>query len=100
MAVEYTFWDERRPEALIQFGDPFETESPQISAQSLKQISSLLEERLGFVMDSLHQLSMTRDQDIFNTLLDGASGVSIVYDTWRRFRAWLRGESFKPDHSS
>jgi len=100
MAVEYTFWDERRPEALIQFGEPVETESSQISSQGLKQISSLLEERLGSVMDSLHLLSITRDPDRFETLLDGASGVSIVYDTWRRFRAWLRGESFKADHSS
>ena len=100
MAVEYSFWDERRPEALIQFGNPFETESYQISAQSLKQVSILLEERLESVMDSLHQRSISRDPDFFNTLLDGASGVSIVYDTWRRFRAWLRGESFKADHSS
>ena len=100
MAVEYTFWDERRPEAVIQFGDPFESEFSQISAQSLKQVTSLLEERLGSVMDSLHLRSMTRDSELFDTLLDGASGISIVYDTWRRFRAWLRGESFKADHSS
>lgn len=100
MAVEYSFWDERRPEALIQFGNPFETESIQNSDQSLKQVSRLLEDRLGSVMETLQRCSVRRDPKCFETLLHGSSGVSFVYDTWRRFRAWLRGESFKADHSS
>ncbi len=99
MAVEYTFWDEKRPEALIRFGEVLQTDALKEVNHTPAKIQSVLEQRLLETMDQLKNESLQRDPCLFTNLLNGKSGVSPVYDAWRSFRAWLKGERFDVAHS-
>jgi hypothetical protein len=41
---------------------------------------------------------MSRDPTRFTTLLSGRVGVGFAYDTFRRLKAWIRGERFDVSH--
>ena len=94
LAVEYTFWNESRPEALIRFGDPIDT-GPHMSVPAWTQH---LETELTRTMDTLAQASTARDPTLFQPLLEGAAGMGGIYDLWRRLRAWSTGRPFDPAH--
>ena len=98
VALEYTFWTERTPEALIRFGEPLQVaDYPGLSGKEwLKRIEASLTENL----DLLNAEAMSRDPAKFTPLLTGKSGVGGPYDLWRRFRSWLRGEKFDPSHDA
>ena len=49
-------------------------------------------------MDALAAEGIARAPAAFKTLIDGRAGVGGVYDLWRRGRAALRGERFRPAH--
>ncbi len=97
LAVEYPFWGERAPEALVRFGEPM------VIDRSLTDlpvdVGQVLEDRLAVTMDRLAQDAISRDPGRFETLLTGSRvGVGGVYDLWRRFKAWRQGEHFDPAH--
>ncbi|WP_168222177.1 lysophospholipid acyltransferase family protein [Aquisphaera giovannonii] len=96
MAVEYPFWDDRCPEALARFGQPIEvSERPALSSGAwTARIEAALEEN----QDALATLARRRDPSAFETIVAGTAGVGGVYDMWRRVRARLRGEHFRPEH--
>lgn len=96
MAVEYPFWNERLPEALVAFGTPM----PMGSGAGLDAHAwnTLLAERLEATQDRLALAARRRDPAPFRTLLSGDVGVGGVYDLGRRCRAWLKGERFDPSH--
>lgn len=96
LAVEYPFWDESAPEALVQFGEPMILGS-NVTAK-IPDIQELLEARLLQAMDCLAEAAVSRDSSRFDVLLNGRSGVGGVYDAWRRMKAWRRGEKFDPAH--
>ena len=98
MAVEYPFWNERLPEALVAFGDPI----PMGRGDGLDahDWTSLLAERLEATQDRLARAARGRDPAPFRTLLAGDVGVGGVYDLGRRLRAWLAGQPFDPSHGS
>lgn len=96
MAVEYTFWDERKPEALLRFGAPFP--AAELAGRSREERASLLATRLETVMDALAREAAGRDAAAFETLLSGRTGVGGVYDLYRRGRSALRGERFVAAH--
>jgi 1-acyl-sn-glycerol-3-phosphate acyltransferase len=87
VALEYTFWDESKPEALVRFGTPIRFGEP--VAASLER-----------TQDALMAEAMTRDDGLFATLVGGRAGVGGVYDVWRRVRARLKGESFSVEHGT
>jgi 1-acyl-sn-glycerol-3-phosphate acyltransferase len=96
LAMEYPFWNDRLPEALVRFGPmiaiaPGKEHSPRVWTA---RIAQALEEN----QDRLAEESRRRDPAAFTTLIGGTAGVGGVYDVWRRFRAGLRGESFAPEH--
>jgi 1-acyl-sn-glycerol-3-phosphate acyltransferase len=96
LAVEYPFWDERTPEALCRFGRPTATEDhPGLSVGAW---TALLERRLEEAMDALAGDAAARDPRPFEVLVRGTAGVGGVYDLWRRARARMRGEAFRPEH--
>lgn len=96
LAVEYPFWNERHPEALSAFGEPFDLAgAPDLSTE---QWNERLSERLAATMDSLAETAATRDPDRFHTLVMGRSGIGGGYDAWRRMKAMVRGERFDPSH--
>jgi 1-acyl-sn-glycerol-3-phosphate acyltransferase len=96
LALEYPFWDESAPEALIRFGEPMVLGSS-VTAE-IPEIQAFLQAGLLQAMDSLAEAAVSRDASRFETLLDGRAGVGGVYDAWRRLGAWRRGEKFDPAH--
>ncbi len=97
MAVEYPFWDERTPEALIRFGAAVPGE--EIARLGTRDGAARLEVALTDTLDALSKEAMTRDPALFDTLLAGKVGVGGVYDLWRRAKAWSRGERFEAAHN-
>jgi 1-acyl-sn-glycerol-3-phosphate acyltransferase len=94
LAIEYSFWNESRPEALVRFGTPIESGRQ----YDIPGWTALLADELSQTMDALAGESMTRDPDLFERLLAGSAGVGGLYDVWRRARAWGAGRRFEPAH--
>lgn len=97
VAVEYPFWNERLPEALVAFGPPIETSST--SGASADAWLERLEAALAATQDRLAAAAMGRDPQAFTRLHAGRVGVHWAYDAWRRCAAWRRGERFDPSHA-
>ena len=95
LAVEYPFWQERTPEALVRFGQPFELD---ILENSVAEWKALLEAGLQRAKDELAASAMTRDKSEFVTLLGGRAGVGGIYGSWLRFKAMVAGRQFVPEH--
>jgi len=95
VALEYPFWEERFPEALVRFGEEVSVADAGLSGNDWGVV---LEERLTAAQEALAAESITRDPGRFEALLGGSAGVGGVYDVWRRFRARLRGEKFSAAH--
>ncbi|QJW99959.1 lysophospholipid acyltransferase family protein [Frigoriglobus tundricola] len=98
IALEYTFWTERTPEALVRVGEPLPV--ARYSGLSGKAWTALIETALTHNLDRLNAETMSRDPALFTELLSGKSGVGGVYDGWRRLKAWARGRKFDPSHAT
>ncbi len=85
LALEYTFWGERCPEALAQWGRPVTD-------------GALVEPHLVNAQDALAAVAQRRQPGDFTTILSGTAGVGGFYDWWRRLRAGWRGEQFQKEH--
>lgn len=96
VAVEYPFWSERLPEALVAFGDPLPM--GRSGGGGIDGWERRLALGLAETQDRLAAAACRRDPGLFTTLLDGEVGVGAAYDTLRRIRAWWRGERFDPSH--
>jgi 1-acyl-sn-glycerol-3-phosphate acyltransferase len=98
LAVEYPFWNERLPEALVAFGPAVRLGgSPR---QSSAAWTDLLARELEATQDRLAAAACRRDPAEFTDVIAGRVGVGFFYDTVRRCGAWLRGESFDPAHGA
>jgi 1-acyl-sn-glycerol-3-phosphate acyltransferase len=95
VAFEYPFWEERTPEALARFGEEIPAGEADMAATDW---TAVLESRLESALDALAAESLTRDPSRFDVLLGGTAGVGGVYDAWRRLKARVRGERFRPEH--
>ncbi|MEO6871126.1 MAG: lysophospholipid acyltransferase family protein [Chthoniobacterales bacterium] len=84
LAIEYTFWEERKPEVLLAFGEAGTGD---------------LRERLSRTQARLAAAAQRRVPNEWQVLLRAKSGVNRPYDLWRKARARLRGEPFEPGHS-
>jgi 1-acyl-sn-glycerol-3-phosphate acyltransferase len=96
LALEYTFWNERHPEALLRFGEPIGVDAE--PEADLESWTRRLEQGLESTMDLLSRDARSRDPQRFESLLSGNAGVGGVYDAWRRLRARFRGETFRAAH--
>ena len=96
LAVEYPFWTERLPEALVAFGEPISM--GRAGGLDADAWTTLLATRLEATQDRLARAAQGRDPAPFRTLLAGDVGVGGVYDLGRRLRAWTKGERFDPAH--
>jgi 1-acyl-sn-glycerol-3-phosphate acyltransferase len=94
LALEYSFWNESQPEALLRFGPPVEAGGGATVAQWTERLEASLTE----TMDALAAESMTRNPGLFRPLLRGGAGVGGIYDLYRRMRALLTRQSFDPSH--
>lgn len=89
LALEYTFWEERKPEVLVAFGEAL----PPTGKISLV-------ERLAGAQAALAAAAERRQPNEWRVLTKSKSGVGGPYDWWRGGRARWRGEKFQADHSA
>jgi len=94
LALDYCFWNESKPEALLRFGPPVQAAEP----GSVASWQSALEAALTGVMDALSAESAARNPASFTTLFSGTAGVGGVYDVWRRLRAAVLRQDFEARH--
>ncbi len=94
LAVEYSFWNESKPEALARFGDPIDAGRD----RSVAEWTAHLEAELTRTMDALTADSITREPRHFLPLVRGGAGVGGIYDAYRRARAWAAGRRFDASH--
>jgi 1-acyl-sn-glycerol-3-phosphate acyltransferase len=92
LALEYNFWNESRPEALLRFGPPVDVSG------TLSDVQARLEQSLAAAMDGLAKESIARDAALFQPLLRGTAGVGGIYDLYRRAGALLRGRWLNASH--
>ena len=98
LAIEYSFWTESTPEALVRWGTPLDiSHTPTASG---REWTARIEAALTETLDQLNAETMSRDPGRFKVLLGGRTGVGGCYDAWRRMKAWLRGQRFDPAHAS
>jgi 1-acyl-sn-glycerol-3-phosphate acyltransferase len=97
VALEYTFWTESKPEALVRIGPPLPLvgEGPRMKG---KEWTARIEAALTDVLDGLNAETQSRDPAKFTTLLGGTAGVGGVYDAFRRSAALLSGQRFDASH--
>ena len=96
LAVEYPFWSERCPEALVAFGPAIPIRD--FPGRSADDWTNELAAALAATQDRLAAAAIARDQAAFTSLLVGRVGVGFAYDTFRRVKAWARGERFDVSH--
>ena len=96
VAVEFPFWDERFPEALVRFGDLI----PITHDRTAGEWTELVERALAATQDALAKEAIARDAAVFDVVVGGRAGVGGVYDLWRRLRARWRGEKFEREHGA
>lgn len=96
IAMEFVFWDEPRPEILLNFGRQIDTRDEKLEPDAWK---SRLESELGKTQDELQSAAMARNPEPFVTFIDGKRGVNPVYDRWRYLKALVRGEKFSAGHT-
>ncbi|SHI66958.1 lysophospholipid acyltransferase family protein [Wenxinia saemankumensis] len=82
LALDYPFWDEKRPEALMAFGAPVEARPGEGAAA----LNDRLEAALADTADRLAARAVARDPAPFETLLGGAEGTGGIYGVWQRLR--------------
>lgn len=97
MAMEYPFWNERLPEALVAFGDPIDLSAA--ASRSTDAWQEQLTTALAATQEQLAHAAMARDPTAFRTLAVGREGVGVIYDTIRWASARLRGRAFDPSHT-
>ena len=95
LAVEYTFWDERLPEALLHFGERIQPSAHASTAEATRE----LEGALGKAMYALQGAATARDPRAFTTLFTGRRGTGGAYALIRRARAWFGGRPLLLDHT-
>ncbi|WP_337173720.1 lysophospholipid acyltransferase family protein [Paludisphaera sp.] len=96
LAIEYPFWNDRRPELLVRFGGTIAVGDG--GARPAEDWTRLVESALEEAQDALAASSCSRDASRFEALIAGSAGVGGVYDLGRRLRSALRGEAFSKEH--
>jgi len=99
LALEYPFWEEKYPEALLTFGEPVRTEEVG-EGLGPEGWDRLLADRLEEAQERLAGAAAEQDREAFMEMLGGSAGVGGVYDLWARAKAWARGERFEAEHGA
>jgi 1-acyl-sn-glycerol-3-phosphate acyltransferase len=96
VAFEYTFWNERTPEALVRVGIPIRVADHLNS--SGRAWTERIEAALTITLNCLNAEAQARNPAHFRPLVAGRTGVGGLYDGLRRMRAWVTGRRFDPGH--
>jgi 1-acyl-sn-glycerol-3-phosphate acyltransferase len=87
VALEYTFWNDRFPEAFACFGEPVFARRG--AARSPTEWAALFSHSLEHTAEALAAKVRRRDPSAFEPLLAGRAGVGGVYDAWTAVKARL-----------
>jgi len=98
LAIEYSYWLEKRPEVLLRFGRVIP--AVELAGQRSSARLAVLERALTQTMDALAQDAIARNDAAFEILLVGEGGINFFYDLWRRALARLSGREFRPEHGA
>ena len=98
LAIEYVFWEERLPEALMRFGAP-------IHASALKDLSKeacsiRLTEGLRQTQRDLSESAIARRSEDFEIQISGKTGTFSFYDWFRTIRGKWSGKKVELQHGS
>ncbi len=96
VAMEYPFWEERRPEALFNFGNPIDSAASK--QRPVDAWNTMLENRLSKTMDDLASAAIDRKPEAFKTLIAGSAGINPFYDAWQFVKAIATGKKFSRRH--
>jgi 1-acyl-sn-glycerol-3-phosphate acyltransferase len=94
LAIEYTFWNERLPEILVNCGSP-EIFSSTVASKTAESIDTRLVDALTAASDELMQMSVARDAGRFQTIVEGGRGMGSIYSVWQSV-AQGRGKHRQP----
>ncbi len=94
LALEYGFWNERKPEALCRFGSPIDSGRE----RDVAGWTALLEDALTATMDALAAESAARNPALFETLIQSGGGIGGMYDLWRRGVGLAQGKRVRLSH--
>ena len=96
MAIEYVFWDERTPEALLLLGEPVRV----ADGETTESVEARLKMALEATMEQMRTRAMSRDAGEFErVLVRGRVGVGGFYGVGQRAKAWLTRKPYQPEHS-
>jgi len=98
IAIEYTFWDERLPEILVNVGEPLEIADG--TMEDARTWTNLLAYAMSATLDELTMLATERDPEAFETVLSGRGGIGGVYEMWKRLMCAITGRPYRHDHGS
>ncbi|MCG8649533.1 MAG: lysophospholipid acyltransferase family protein [Pirellulales bacterium] len=98
MAIEYTFWNQSKPEILVEFGVPVSLASPTIDRPNRDQWNVALQEALESTQQSLAQKGIARSPEPFRSIIGGRVGAGGLYDFARRLKALATGKRFQAEH--
>lgn len=96
VAIEYPFWTERQPEALVATGEVIDpSREPSLDADTLE---SRCRAAMEATLDALAGPAIAKDAAKFETLIQGRAGLGSMYDVVRLMGAWARGKRFDARH--
>ena len=98
IALEYTYWDERLPEILVNCGEPFHIADGR--AEEAHTWNNLMAYAMTSTQEELAQIAATRKAENFSTVLAGGSGIGGMYEYWKRLQAALLGAKYESEHGS
>lgn len=92
LAIEYTFWDERTPECLLEFGEV-------VHVNRGDDLHGVLEAALLETMEDLKQAAINRRPEAFRTLRAGVAGSGGFYALGQRFMAFVMRREYRAEHT-
>lgn len=97
VALEYSFWSERYPEAFACIGAPLIEHGQHAEPVDWNLLFTL---HLQQTVDALASRVSSRNPAAFEPLLTGSAGVGGTYDFWRASKAKLQGKRWQPEHGA
>lgn len=98
ITIEYTFWNERLPEILVNVGEPLEIADG--AMEEARTWTNLLSYATAATLDELAMLAIERDPAAFDLVLEGRTGIGGAYQLWKRFTCAITGKPYPHDHGS
>ncbi len=97
LAIEYSFWNERLPEILVNCGTPVAF-FPSDTSRTQESVDARLTSALAATQDELMEMALTRDSGRFQTLLEGSRGMGNIHSLWQHLRAGAAGHGYSSEH--